>query len=115
MKKLKSANSNAKLVFTTIAGACADLISDGKARQISTGRHSAVKVTDLDVSDPIQKAIKQAMKDNGSEIGYVCWEISSNYKPVYAQWSNSNERGVVGQYPNPETEPGENHFLGAMF
>lgn len=87
--KLKSANANAKLVFTTVSGACADLVSDGKITAITTGDHTVTLINNLDTTNVIDKAVKDAMSDNGSNSGAVAWGVSSNYKPTWAQWADS--------------------------
>ena len=115
--KLKSANSNAKLVFTTVSGACADLTSDGKMTDISTGTLSPVAVSSLAASDKLQDAVAKAMSDNGDASGAVSWNVSSNYKPTWAQWADNSgsTAQLVGQYPNPETDPDQVHTIGASF
>lgn len=112
---LKRANSNAKLTYTSVAVACADLMADGMASSISTGRFGPVAISSLDESDPVQKAIKTAMQDNGSDAGYVAWEVDSQYKPVWAQWAEEANDTLVGQYPDPETEPKTEHIIGTYF
>ena len=69
--RLKTANSNAKLVFTTVNNKCADIVSDG---DVCDG----LKASKQDVSawasskDKVEKAVYDALKDNGDGIGYVC-------------------------------------------
>ena len=116
--KLKSANSNAKLVFTTVSGACADLTSDGKMTDITTGTLTPVAVSSLSSSDKLQDAVAKAMSDNGDASGAVAWNVSTNYKPTWAQWADSATTStdqLVGQYPNPETDPDVVHTIGASF
>ena len=111
--KLKSANSNAKLVFTTVSGACADLVSDGKMSQITTGG-VAVNYDGLSTGDVLQKAVKDALDQNGTGSGKVAWSVASNYKPTYAQWADKDvTNGMVGQYPNPETDPDKLHTISS--
>ncbi len=114
--KMKSANSNAKLVFTTVSGACADLTSDGKMTEISnkltfTGAYSSLGTT------TIEKAVKDALSDNGSGSGAVYWNIdASTLKPTVAQWADTTGGSqLVGQYPNPETDPDKLHTLGTSY
>lgn len=101
--KLKTANSNAKLVFTTINNEAADRIADGeRVEAVHTG--GAVAVADLeDSSDPLLKAVYNALKDNGGEKGYVYIEFDPNdYESTgFVQWSASESGGLIGQYPNP--------------
>ena len=101
--KLKTANSNAKLVFTTINNEAADRIADGESvSAVHTG--GAVAVADLeDSSDPLLKAVYKALSDNGGEKGYVYIEFDPNdYESTgFVQWSASESGGLIGQYPNP--------------
>lgn len=111
---LKTMNTNAKLVYVTVNGACSDLVADGKISQIKEGKVGPIKISELDESDPLQKAVKTAMKDNNSEDGYVCWEIKNKYRIKWAQWSNK-QSGTIGQYPNPESDIEEKHDMGEKF
>lgn len=116
--KLKSANSNAKLVFTTVTGTCADLVADGKITDITTGKVGPVLVSGLSTSDPLEKDVGKALSDNGSASGAVSWFVDSdNYKPKWAQWADSagTDNQLVGQYPNPETDPDNLHAIGTSF
>jgi len=105
--KLKSANSNAKLVYVTVANACADAIADGNSSRIQVGKTGPLKISDLDESDFIQKSVKEAMNSNASGNGYVYWEIEpGTYKPIFAQWSpDGKDSSQVGQYPDPNRDP----------
>ena len=82
--KLKSANSNAKLVFTTVSSACADLVSEGKMSEITQDNSYNDPVPSPTASTPVQKAVGVAMSDNGSAVGVCAWWID-NYKPKWAQ------------------------------
>ena len=116
--KLKSANSNAKLVFTTVAGACADLTSEGNMTDITTGGTGPILVSSLSTSDKLQDAVAKAMSDNGDNSGAVWWNVdSTNYKPTHAQWAdNAGTAGqLVGQYPNPSSDPDTTHTIGTSF
>ena len=111
--KLKSANSNAKLVFTTVSGCCADLVSDGKMNSINAGGVIA-NYDSLSTSDPLQKAVKDALDQNGTGSGKVAWYVAANKKPTFAQWADKDTtQGLVGQYPNPETDPDLNHTMSS--
>ncbi|MBQ9870269.1 MAG: zinc-ribbon domain-containing protein [Ruminococcus sp.] len=100
--KLKTANSNAKLVFTTLNNEAADRIADGESvAAVHTG--GAVAAADLeDSSDPLLKAVYKALKDNGGELGYIYIEFDPNdYESTgFVQWSASESGGLIGQYPN---------------
>ena len=82
--KLKSANANAKLVFTTVSGACADLVADGKITEIAVGDRDVILINSLESGNVIDKAVYTAMSDNGTNSGAVAWGINSSYKPTWA-------------------------------
>lgn len=121
--KLKSANSNAKLVFTTVNGSCADLVADGKTAKISGDAIFCDKYDNLvdtknngEYTKPLQAAVKAALSDNGSGSGAICYVVdTTTLKPTYAQWADSDDAKsnatMVGQYPNPETDPDKLHKL----
>lgn len=115
--KLKTANSNAKLVFTTVNNEAADLIVDGKEGSISATA-SPVAVSSLDDSKVLEKAVKKALSDNGDAAGYVYWEIDGTTKNVkLAQWSSadSSTETIVGQWPNPTSDYDTLNKIGSSF
>lgn len=115
--KLKTANSNAKLVFTTVNNEAADLIVDGKEGSISATA-SPVAVSFLDDSKVLEKAVKKALSDNGDAAGYVYWTIDDTTKNVkLAQWSSadSSTGTIVGQWPNPTSDYDTLHKIGTSF
>mgnify|MGYP005753760851 FL=1 len=115
--KLKTANSNAKLVFTTVNNEAADLIVDGKEGSISATA-SPVAVSSLDTSKTLENAVKKALSDNGNAAGYVYWTIDSTTKNVnLAQWSSadSSTDTIVGQWPNPTSDYDTLHKIGTSF
>ena len=70
--KLKTANSNAKLVFTTVNNEASDLIVDGNESKITAQDVVAVSGLSTDTTnDPLQAAVNKALKDNGNNAGYV--------------------------------------------
>lgn len=115
--KLKTANSNAKLVFTTVNNEAADLIVDGKEGSISA-TDSPVAVSSLGDSKVLEKAVKKALSDNGNAAGYVYWTIDGTTKNVkLAQWSSadSSTDTIVGQWPNPTSDYDTLHKIGTSF
>ena len=88
--------------YTSNAAEAADRIADGESvSAVHTG--GAVAVADLeDSSDPLLKAVYNALKDNGGEKGYVYIEFDPNdYESTgFVQWSASESGGLIGQYPN---------------
>lgn len=108
--KLKTANSNAKLVFTTVNNEAADLLVNGETVGSGAGRTTAVNIkTDLGsltgttAADKLGKAVYEALKDNGDGAGYCVYSIGTSGNVEYAQWSDVPDptSGVLGQYPDP--------------
>lgn len=117
--KLKTANSNAKLVFTTVNNEASDLIVDGNESKITAQDVVAVSGLSTDTTnDPLQAAVNKALKDNGNNAGYVFWEIDSTTKNVtLAQWSSADgsTSTIVGQWPNPTSDYDTLHTIGTSF
>ena len=117
--KLKTANSNAKLVFTTVNMEFADMLAEaGSTAELEDESSSGVVLSmdDLKNSDKIvDKAVYDALKNNGDDSGYIYYEVDQNYNVKVAQWSESRDEGIVGQYPDPETDYKEEHELGEKF
>ena len=84
---------------------------------ITTGTKAPVLVSALSTSDPLEKAVGIAMSDNGDSSGAVSWNVSGSYKPTWAQWADNagSTAQLVGQYPNPETDPDATHSFGTSF
>lgn len=108
--KLKTANSNAKLVFTTVNNEAADLLVNGETVGSGDGQTTAVNIkTDLGsltgttTADKLGKAVFEALKDNGDGAGYCVYSIGTSGNVEYAQWSDVQNptSGVLGQYPDP--------------
>lgn len=117
--KLKTANSNAKLVFTTVNNEASDLIVDGNESKITAQDVVAVSGLSTDTTnDPLQAAVNKALKDNGNNAGYVFWEIDGTTKNVtLAQWSSADgsTSTIVGQWPNPTSDYDTLHTIGKSF
>lgn len=119
--KLKSVNSNAKLVYTTANGCITDLIADGKVNQVfaETGFTSTLPISvtaGSTTNADLKTAINAAMADNGSSSGAVAYTISTQKKVAWAQWADSTSATeLIGQYPNPETDPDATHTFGTSF
>lgn len=115
--KLKSANTNAKLVFTTSNGAAMDLIADGNSSLITPEVFSGTLPINAAEGEPnkeIKDAIDKTMNERNCLNGSVAFEINSDNKIVWAHWSEE-KIGTVGQYPNPETDPDAEHTVGERF
>lgn len=108
--KLKTANSNAKLVFTTVNNEAADMLVEGTSVTDSASQSDAVEVkslqnTNTDAKSKLANAVYNALKDNGDGAGYCLYIVNADGSVNFAQWcdvnSSSTEKGVLGQYPNP--------------
>ena len=108
--KLKTANSNAKLVFTTVNNEAADMLVEGTSVTGSASQSGAVEVmslqnTNTDAKSKLANAVYNARKDNGDGAGYCLYIVNADGSVNFAQWcdvnSSSTAKGVLGQYPNP--------------
>lgn len=108
--KLNTANSNAKLVFTTVNNEAADLLVNGESVASGDGQTSAVNIKDdlgacddSDTKNKLGKAVYNALKDNGDGAGYCVYVIGTSGNVEFAQWSDveTPTSGVLGQYPDP--------------
>lgn len=108
--KLKTANSNAKLVFTTVNNEAADMLVEGTSVTGSASQSGAVEVKSLqnantDAKSKLANAVYNALKDNGDGAGYCLYIVNADGSVNFAQWcdvnSSSTAKGVLGQYPNP--------------
>lgn len=108
--KLKTANSNAKLVFTTVNNEAADMLVEGTSVTGSASQSGAVEVknlqnTNTDAKSKLANAVYNALKDNGDGAGYCLYIVNADGSVKFAQWcdvnSSSTAKGVLGQYPNP--------------
>jgi len=112
---LEEANSNAKLVYTTLNTVAAAKIADGsRVNALKTGPVSVESLKGS--SDPLKAAVYEALSDNGSEKGYVYIDYDPN-KDYYSnrnfvQWSDSKDGSVIGQYPDPiKTQEGSDRAV----
>ena len=102
--RLKTANSNAKLVFTTVNNKCADIVSDGDVCDGLTA--DKVDVSSWEKStNKVEKAVYDALKDNGDGIGWavVSYSTADNAEGNYAQWQTNGTVAdqITGQFPDP--------------
>ena len=94
--KLKTANSNAKLVFTTVNNEAADMLVEGTSVTNTASQSGAVEVkslqnTNTDAKSKLANAVYNALNDDGS-VNFAQW---CDVKSV------SGSTGVLGQYPDP--------------
>lgn len=108
--KLKTANSNAKLVFTTVNNEAADMLVEGTSVTGDASQSHEVEVkslqnTNTDAKSKLANAVYNALKDNGDGAGYCLYIVNADGSVNFAQWCDvgpsSTAKGVLGQYPNP--------------
>ena len=105
--RMRTANSNAKLIFNTAKTSATNYIADGhSAHDIELSGSPAELVANA--SDDYEKTVSQdianVVKQNGDGIGMVSLTIDEQTYIGYAQWvsGNSTKLGsIVGQYPDP--------------
>ncbi len=101
--KLKSANSNAKLVYTTASTFVADKEVQGKLSEVSS--LAATDVTAIADGATLGGAIKAALSDNGTAAGAVAVVMKADNAGIeVAQWAKTQTDNMVGQYPDPIEE-----------
>lgn len=108
--KLKTANSNAKLVFTTVNNEAADMLVEGTSVTNTASQSGAVEVkslqnTNTDAKSKLANAVYNALKDNGDGAGWCLYMVNDDGSVNFAQWcdvkSAHGSTGVLGQYPDP--------------
>ena len=120
LEALKKANANARLVFATVNSSCADLIADGRKNEIeqyekSDNYGNVLRITDLkdaSVDNWIDYSLYHAFEDSDMMDGYIYFELGENYEITFAQWAETDGEGIVGQYPDPESDPDKKHRIG---
>ena len=105
--RLKSANSNAKLVFTTANNQAADMVAEGEDPSAFTfsGKPSTTSSETNVFQKKVEEAVGKALKDNGDGVGVAYYEIEADGSVRVAQWATGSGSKIVGQYPNPEKDP----------
>lgn len=109
--KLKTANSNAKLVFTTVNNEAADMLVEGTAVDSNASITTGTKINSSlgsalgTAGKKLGTAVYKALKDNGDGAGYCLYMVDNDGSVKLAQWSdmqaNGATKGIIGQYPNP--------------
>ena len=106
--KLKTANSNAKLIFTTVNNEAADMLVNGDTVGSGDGIGPVKVAANMssgfsDAKKKLADAVWDALKDNGDGAGWCLYVIGTSGDVTLAQWSDVQDpsKGVLGQYPNP--------------
>ena len=115
--KLKTANSNAKLVFTTVNNEAADMLVEGTSvtsdasMKVTSSKGNKIKENFGGTGDTakakLASAVWNALKDNGNGAGYCVYVLGDDGNVTFAQWSDVENPtgGVLGQYPDPCSKP----------
>ncbi len=103
--RMRTANSNAKLVFTQVNNMASDKIADGDAVG-SIGATAVAVKTFKGSSDALEAAVWDALKDNGEDgAGFVSIAFDPNKKDAenWCQWQTNGNTAdqITGQWPNP--------------
>ena len=122
--RLKTANSNAKLVFTTVNNQSADLVAEGAAAASITFGPSKVSTVTKPTLDPddsgfsysaaLEYAVYDALKDNGNGTGWAYYTVAADGDVTKAQWQTTSAVSgqITGQYPNPPKDVDAAETLG---
>ena len=71
--KLKSANSNAKIVFNTVNSVVTDMQCEGKDVDVRSCTAVVDCTAEPDSSKKLEKAVHDALNVNGDNAGYAYW------------------------------------------
>ena len=120
-QKIKAANENAKLAYVTISNKLSELAAEGERTSI-VRTNGAVSVSSLkDSTEPVKRAVYEALADNGGENGYICIDFNSNGSDPelssylsFVQWSEKAEGAVIGQYPSPTKDASDQPVFGTF-
>lgn len=116
--RLKTANSNAKLVFTSAKSAATMAVSDGEGSETFFTKWKVTelktKVTGNGYSAKVCHAVADALKDDGEDAGAIALRMEDDASVGFAQWAMNNETEpgqIVGQYPNPPKTVSESESI----
>ncbi len=102
--RMRTANSNAKLVFESINNMASDKVADGDAVSKITAAGVAVS-TYKGSKNVLEAAVWDALKDNGENgAGFVALSYDPNKKDAanWVQWQTNGTatEQITGQWPN---------------
>ena len=103
--RLKTANANAKLIFTTCNNTASDMIADNKS--VTALNYGSGLVSGLAGQGPLAEAVLVALRDNGGDTGYckisfdptIDDDVTTTTNEAY--WCGSSDKLICGKYPNP--------------
>lgn len=115
-EKLDKANANAQRLFTALNTTVHTAISNGEGsdlEDLAFNRVIAVKDLKHQVGE-WNSYLADQLDKHGITDGYIYFDLDGDYEPQFAQWAKSKS-GIVGQYPDPETDGSKKHKIGSEF
>ena len=116
-EKLKRANNQAKLVFTTLIQQASTMSADALAVH-SFNTDGKVSVKSLADSDnPLAKEVYDKLKSSAEE-SYVFIKSHGDdvdFEVDFVQWSESEDGEIIGQYPDPIKNVSDKVEFGKKF
>ena len=105
--RLKAANANAKLIFTTAKTKATECLAEGSSVHDITVQGSPdelITAAGDDYEKVVCETVSHVLSQNGGGTGMLALTIDEETYIGYAQWvdGNSTSKGsIVGQYPDP--------------
>ena len=105
--RLKAANANAKLIFTTAKTKATECLAEGDSIHDITVQgdpDTLTKAAGDDYEKIVCDAVAHVLSQNGGGTGMLALTIDEETYVGYAQWvaGNSTSKGnIIGQYPDP--------------
>ena len=105
--RLKTANANAKLVFTTAKTKATECLAEGDSVHDITVSGEAGSLESKAADDyekQVYNAIAHVLSQNGGGTGMVALTVDEETYIGYAQWvagSSTSKGNIIGQYPDP--------------
>ena len=105
--RLKAANANAKLIFTTAKTKATECLAEGDSIHDITVQgdpDTLTKAAGDDYEKIVCEAVAHVLSQNGGGTGMLALTIDEETYVGYAQWvaGNSTSKGnIIGQYPDP--------------
>lgn len=100
--RLKTANSNAKLVYTTVSSLSADRETQGNPLSDANDTINCVDGTGA-TDAALGTAIAAALSDNGNGAGEAYVEITDGGITL-SEWHKKSGDTIIGRYPDPGVE-----------
>lgn len=105
--RMRTANSNAKLIYSTAKTVATDYIADGKSGhdiEVMGIPSDLPSMAADDYETCLYEQIAAVMRQNGASEGKIALTVDDRTYIGYAQWTsdvNARVGSIVGQYPDP--------------